>query len=181
MLCDISDEDHAVCVPGETLCGTVWWSRLARAIRRDPLGWAAHACIAGGSWVTMLCCMLYAGGYLGQAVTIFVSLCDASQCIAYYVWHRDTLRRNCFESSVSWLNRMMFCFLYPIPVGFKLATPWLVTYATDPLSAVGAAGVALIYHWTMYVTTELCVWDEARHRGGAGVRTKGRLLNNYSD
>jgi hypothetical protein len=92
-------------------------------------------------------------------VTAVVCLCDAAQCVAYYAWHWDVLWRNCFERSVPWMNRAMSLFLYPTPVAFKLATPWLVAYAPDSTSAMGAAGAALIYHWTMYAVTQLSPSD----------------------
>lgn len=163
MIGDDADEwEGTVCFPGDTPCGAVWWSRLARAVGRDPRGWAVHACIFGGSFVTILCCLLYAGEYLGRTATILVALCDALQCVAYYVWHWNVVWRSCFASSVPWYDKMTAILLYAVAIGLKLATPWLVAFETDRTSAVGAAAGAYIFHWSMYAVTQLTVRYERR-------------------
>lgn len=144
---DDTEEDEwkgAVCVPGDATCGAVWWSRLTRAVRGDPRGWFTHACILSGSLPVLLCCILYAGEYMGPTSTTLVCLCDALQCMAYYVWHWRVLRHNCFASSVSWLNRGMALLLYTVAIAFKLATPWCVVYSPDRTSAMGGWSLARI-------------------------------------
>lgn len=154
--------DGDLCIPDNTFCDTVWWHRLARALREDPRGWFTHACIFSGSLPVLLCCILYAAEYMGPISTTLVCLCDALQCVAYYVWHWRVLRHNCFTSSVSWLSKGMALSLYTVAIAFKLATPWCVVYAPDRTSAMGVAGGAYIYHWTMYTETQLTLWCEAR-------------------
>jgi len=162
---DAAEQDRDIYRPGNTLCGTVWWSRLVRVVREAPLSWCIHASVAGGSLLTLMCCMLYAAEYMDWVSTAFVCLGDAAQCLAYYARHRDVVWRNCFAPSQSRLNRLMSLCLYPLPVGFKLAALWLIAHAVDRTSAAGAAGAALIYHWTMYGTTQLCLWDDDAKRG----------------